>query len=124
MVLSQIPLESEGNQEESGEACIDAHEQIAHKPKDDRGVDVAPELLVTLPPVHGVHGQWDEEPEKEDDRALVIDVSLHTYSWRIYSAYPLVALPDAVQLRCHTPGNSSGAEALNVLTRPDGRALD
>ena len=105
VVLAEVELADESHDEEHGQGAVDADEQVAHVPEDDRGVDVAP-VLVSGPAVGEVCRDWDDEADQEGQRD------------------PLVARADAEHLAGYAPGDGEGVELLYVLAGPDVGALD
>ena len=105
VVLADVELTDESQDEEHGHRAVDADEQVAHVPEDDRRVEVAP-VLVAGVAVCEVCWDWDDETNEESQ------------------CDPFVAGADAEHVLGQAPGNSEGVELLDVLTGPDVGALD
>ena len=105
MVLADVKLADESQDEEHGQRAVDADEQVAHVPQDDRGVEVAP-VLVAGEAEGEVGWDWYDEAEEEGE------------------SDPFVAGADAEHVLGYAPGNGERVELLHVLSGPDVGALD
>lgn len=105
MVLADVKLADESQDEEHGQRAVDADEQVAHVPQDDRGVEVAP-VLVAGEAEGEVGWDWYDEAEEEGE------------------SDPFVAGADAEHVLGDGPGDGEGVELLDVLAGPDVGALD
>lgn len=105
MVLADIELADESHDEEHGQRAVDAYEQVAHVPENDRRVDVAPSPVASEA-VGNVSGDGHDEADQEGE------------------GNPFVARADAEHLAGYAPGDGEGVELLDVLAGPDVCALD
>lgn len=105
VVLANPELTDESKNEEHCERAVDADEQVAHIPENDRWVEVAPGWVFGVA-VGNVRGNRNDEANQ------------------VGQCNPLVTRTHTEHFGCDAPCNRKSVELLDVLTGPDVCALN
>ncbi|KAI7968898.1 hypothetical protein EIK77_007593 [Talaromyces pinophilus] len=105
MILSNVELEDEGHNEETGKPTVDTNVKVTHEPENNRWVVVSP-VLVPGNLIRDISGERHKEAQEKDN------------------SDPLVVRANAEHFWCDTPGDGHGVEGLDVLSGPDTGTLN